>query len=214
MKQSALLIFCFFILTNCAKVENASNENAQTNANKIAAVSPTIKDDANKIVSVSPLVGNDKPLEPVEAKVKLNSNQKKYLNESLPLQVREVLEKAEKFQVLAEVYGENNNGDQGRQFEPNRIAVITDKKDKKEILESFYYDASAGPNPSACYIPHHGIRANYQGKTVEVEICFQCHLFSVNSSFGKFYGGLPYENVKSEELLNRLIQNQSVELKQ
>jgi hypothetical protein len=114
---------------------------------------------------VSPTVETSLPLKPVAPNVELNSRQKRYLNESLPPQIREVLEKAEKFEVLAEV----NNEPDGLNFEPNRIVTIADENDKKEILEAFYYDASCGQYPSACYIPHHGLRATYQGKTVKIE---------------------------------------------
>ncbi len=202
MRKIVILIFCCFITTNCSNVKTASNEIAQTNVNKSISLTPT-----NSLMTEAIL-----PLKPIVTEVKLNSKQKKNLNETLPPNVREVLENAEKFEVLAEV--NLDDAHDGMNFEPNRITFIRDEKDKKEILESFYSDASAGPNPSACYIPHHGIRGSYKGKSVEVEICYQCHLFSVKSSFGKFYGGLPYEKVKSEELLNRLIENQSVELKQ
>ena len=202
MQKIVVLIYCCIVLASCSKVETASNVTTQTDSSLTTSGIPTPTSTIEAVPALKPIV----------AKVKLNSKQRKNLNESLPPNVREILEKAEKFEVLAEV--DLDDAHDGLNFEPNRISFIRDEKDKKEILENFYYDASAGPNASACYIPHHGIRASYQGKTVEVEICFQCHLFSVNSSFGKFYGGLPYENVKSEELLNRLIQNQSVELKQ
>jgi hypothetical protein len=195
MRQCAILIFCGFVLIGCAEVKTASKENIQIISNKTASVSPTIE--------------VEKLLKPVTTKIKLNSKQQKYLNESLPPQVREVLEKADKFEILAEV----DNKPDGLDFNPNRIVKITDENTKKEILESFYYDASDGFYPSACYIPHHSIRASYKGKMVEIEICFQCHLFYVESSFGKFEGGIVRENQKSEAVFSRIIQNQSVEIK-
>lgn len=195
MRLFIILIFGSFLFVNCSKAKTASNENTQIISNKIASVSPTVEATL--------------PLKSVVANVKLNSEQKKNLNESLPPEVREILEKAEKFEVLAEV----DNEPDGLRFEPNRIAVITDEKDKKEILEAFYNDASGGNFPSACYIPHHSVRATYQKKMVEVEICFQCSLFVVKSPFGKFEGGMADGNQKSEELFNRIIQNQSVEIK-
>jgi hypothetical protein len=187
--------YVILILVSCAKVETSSTENTNANLTKPALISPTVEATAL--------------LKPVTTKVKLNSGQKKKLDESLPRKIREVLEKAEIFEVLAEV----DNEPDGLRFEPNRIAKITDENTKKEILESFYYDASGGLTPSACYIPHHKIRAVYQGKTVEIEICFQCKLFFVEGSLGKFEGGLVYENQKSEDVLNQVIQNQSVKLK-
>ncbi|HSK74200.1 MAG TPA: hypothetical protein VK892_21045 [Pyrinomonadaceae bacterium] len=177
-------------------MKTAANENLQSNWDEAITVSTAVQENTS--------------LKPVKPNVKLNSKQKKYLNESLPLKVREVLEKAEKFEIFAEVLGEN--GSDGMGFYPNRIAVITDENEKKEVLETFYLDASSRPYPSACYVPHHAIRATYQNKTVEIEICYQCKIFIVKGSFGDFSGGLPFENRKSEEVLNRIIQNKGVEL--
>lgn len=200
MRQFVILIFCSILLISCSSVETASNENKETNLNKTVLKTPT----------PSPTTKSTLLLKPINPKVKLNAEQTKYLNESLPRKVREILEKAEKIEILAEVLGENDYD--SREFSPNRIAIIIDEKDKKEVLETFYRDASAGLNASACYIPHHGIRATYQGRTVEIEICYQCHLFAVNSPFGEFNGGLPFESQKSEDVLNRIIKNQSVEI--
>jgi len=194
MKQIAILIFCL-ALANCAKVETAPTDANQNTPNKIVQVSPTIE----KEVLLKPITPN----------VKFNGEQQKNLNESLPKKVREILEKAEKFEILAEV----DNEPDGLSFDPNRIAVVSDENDKKEILEAFYFDASDGDYPSACYIPHHKIRATFEGKTVEVEICYQCHLFTVKSPFGKFDGGIKRENQKSEKILNKIIEAKSVELK-
>lgn len=199
MRQIIIVIFCGFLFTNCSKVETTSTENNFIDPTPTVFVLPT----------ASPSVETFVPLKAVVPKVNLSSEQKKNLEESLPLKVREILEKAEKFEILAEV----DNKPDGLRFEPNRIAAIKNEKEKGEILEAFYLDASAGLNPSACYIPHHGIRATYRDKTVEVEICYQCHLFSVKSPFGKFDGGLPFENQKSEDILKRIIKNQSVEIK-
>ena len=191
MKQLMILIFCVLFLASCSKVETATNI-VPINLEK----TPTIQENIL--------------LKPIEPKVKLNAKQQKYLNESLPPKVREILEKAETFEVLAEV----DNEPDGLNFEPNQIATITNEADKKEILEAFYYDASDGDYPSACYIPHHKIRAIYQKKTVEIEICFQCSIFIVESPFGKFDGGIVRENRKSEDIFNRIIQNQSIKINQ
>ncbi|HVE59591.1 MAG TPA: hypothetical protein VNB22_22465 [Pyrinomonadaceae bacterium] len=157
---------------------NGTSENTQTNS--------------NKTVSAQPIVEKEILLKPVAPNVRFNAKRQKYLNEALPPKVREILEKAEKFEILAEV----NNDPDGLDFEPNRVAVITDENEKKEVLETFYFDASEGDYPSACYIPHHKIRAVYQGKTVEIEICFECSKFYVESPFGKYDGGIIRENRK------------------
>jgi hypothetical protein len=201
MRQFIVLISSCFILLSCSKVETTSIENTQTTSNKIVTVSPTVQD--------------LKLLKPVIPNVKLNSKQKNYLNESIPPQVREILEKAESFDVLAEVRKEQfSEDDESFVFEPNRIAKITKESDKKEILEAFYSDAAREDALSACYYPYHKLRAIYREKTVEIEICFMCSKFIVESPLGKFYGIIVRENRKSEDVLKRIIKKQGVELKQ
>lgn len=196
MKRLMILI-CALFLSSCSKVETATNS-VPINLEKTPTVSPTVQENVS--------------LKPVTPKVALNSKQRKYLNESLPPKVREILEKAETFEILAEVKKENESD--SLSFYPNRIAFITDETEKKEILEAFYYDASDGYYPSACYIPHHKIRATYQGKNVEIEICFDCSRFNVESPLGNFEGGIVRENRKSEDIFKRIVENKSVELKQ
>ena len=199
MRQIVILVCCLAIM-NCAKVETVSIDNTETNSNKTAPVSPN--------------AAKDIALKPVIPTVKFNARQQKYLNGSLPAKVREILEKAESFEVLAEIRGQNESDGEGMTFDPNRIAKIIDENDKKVILEAFYFDASREDSPAVCYEPHHAIRAIYQGRTVEVEICFSCSCFIVKSEFGKFDGTIVRENRKSEELFDRIVANKSIEIKQ
>ena len=198
MKRLMILI-CALVLVSCSKVETATNI-VTVNLEKTPTVSPAVQENIS--------------LKPVAPKVKLNPKQQKYLNETLPPKVREILKKAESFEILAEVRKEGENDGEGRTFEPNRIAKITDEKSKKEILEAFYFDASREDAPATCYLPHHSIRANYQGKTVEVEICFSCSRFAVKSEFGEFYGTIVREDRKSENLFNQIVESKSIEYKQ
>jgi hypothetical protein len=199
MQRFLILIFCCFILANCSKVETTPIENTQTNPDKTASVSSTVE--------TIPL------LKPVTPNIKLNSKQRKYLNESLPPQVREILEKAEKFEVSAEVYDKDQDDNEWMIFEPNRMAQITTEKAKKEILEALYFDASRETYLAACYYPRHLIQAIYQGKKINVEVCYTCSLFIVEGDLGHFEGTITRENRKSEEILNKIIKNQSVDFK-
>jgi hypothetical protein len=193
------LIFGVFLLAGCLTGKTAPDENFRTNSDKIAAVSPTPE---NNIL-----------LKPVSPVVKLNAKQQKYLDESLPPETREILEKAERFEVLAEVRKEGEDDGEGMTLEPNRILKVVDGKDKKEVLEAFYFDASREDSPAVCYYPRHLIRAVHQGKTVEVEICFSCSRFIVKSELGKFDGTIVRENRKSEDFFSRIIERKGVELK-
>ncbi|MCU0239161.1 MAG: hypothetical protein MUC29_06945 [Pyrinomonadaceae bacterium] len=194
MKKVIFLILVFSIFTSCEKVENTID----INTNKVASV-PT-----NDAFSA---------LKPIKPSIKLNSKELKYLNESLPMKIREVLENADKFEVLAEIKTKSEFDGDGTTFEPNRVVKISDEMLKKKILESFYFDASKETSPSNCYEPHHGIIANYQGEKVEIEICFSCSRFEVKSSQGKFDGTIVREIGKLESLLDQLIKEKSMELK-
>lgn len=108
--------------------------------------------------------------------------------------------------------GENEYDGEGRTFEPNRIVKIAGENDKRKVLEAFYHDASEEDSPAVCYEPHHAIRSTYQGKTIEVEICFSYSKFYVTSPFGEFSGTIVRENRKSEDIFTQLVQNQSVEI--
>ncbi|HEX8396560.1 MAG TPA: hypothetical protein VF644_03995 [Pyrinomonadaceae bacterium] len=194
MLRFLILISICLTLVNCSKVETASEINTE-------APNPTLT--AQKSLETKRL------LKPISVDVKLSSKRKKYLNYSLPPQVREVLEKAEKFEILAEDLGQDGR-DEGMYFEPNRIARVSDENLKKEILEAFYSDAATDEPPAVCYIPHHSVRAEHQGKMVEIEICFECARFYVKSPFGEFKGTLVRENRQSEDVFTRVVKNQSV----
>ena len=199
MRRALILVLCL-LAAGCAKTGTASNDNARASVNKTPTVSSSVESVA--------------PLKPVKLDVKLNAKQQKYLDESLPLKIREILEKSEKFEVLAEVHKDGEDDGEWTTFEPNRILKVADEKDKKEILEAFYFDASREDSPAICYYPRHLIRAVYQGKWVEVEICFSCSRFIVRSESGKFDGTIVRENRKSEDLFNQIMVSKGAELNQ
>lgn len=193
MKRLMILI-CALALTSCSKVEMATNI-VPTTLEKTPMVSPTVQENVL--------------LKPVNPKVELNAKQQKDLDESLPPKVREILEKSEKFEILADTINKSESS-----VKPNRVAKITNETDKKEVLEAFYFDASKdGDGPSMlCFNPHHAIRATYQGKVVEIEICFGCFNFFVESELGRFSGKIT--DRKTETLFNQIIESKSIEYKQ
>lgn len=195
MKRLIILSFCAFLAVSCSKVETATNI-APINLEKTPTVSPSVQENVS--------------LKPVKPDVELNAKQRKELDKSLPPKVREILEKAESFEILADRLRKSDSSS----VKPNRIAKITNEADKKEVLEAFYFDASREGYSAACFLPHHAIRATYQGKTVEIEICFDCSKFIVESEVGRFYGTIAQEIGKSEDLLNQIIESKGIEIKQ
>ncbi len=131
----------------------------------------------------------------------LNKRQKRELDSTLPLKVRRVLDKAETLEVL----GLSSDDKAGIGWHPDVKVSLPVGSERAELLNSFFFDASAGPNPSACFIPRHGLKATYKGKTVEVIICYQCHLFVVEGDFGEFDGGVYTEGSAAHRLLEKIL---------
>ena len=148
--------------------------------------------------------------------VKLDSRQSKSLDKSLPPNVREILENAEEFEILAEM--EKKDGKlvypmtEGFNIKPNIKAEISEANVRKEILENFYHDVAKVSEPANCWQPHHILRAKRGDKTIEMEICFSCSRFEGKGSFGEFSGTTGRGDEKTENLFNRLIETYGVEL--
>ncbi|MBL8183027.1 MAG: hypothetical protein JNL64_15620 [Blastocatellia bacterium] len=191
-----LSIFCFLGAISCSPAETALELH---------------KDRDGRSVTVFPTPENVSALKPIVTKVNLTSKQRRNLDAALPPSVREILENAETFEVLMEDRG-RDVGNDGNTFEPNRVARLTLENDKRTLLEAFYKDASSDDGAASCYEPHHGFRATYQGKTVEIEICYDCAQFYVTGTFGKFEGTIKRDGRKSENIVNQIVQNYAVEI--
>ncbi len=147
----------------------------------------------------SPIQIDPKPVTP------LTSAQEKELDATLPPKIREVLERAEVLHVL----GLSSEDKAGIGWYPDVRAELRIGRERSELLKSFFFDASAGPNPSAsCFIPRHGLKATHKGKTVEVIICYQCHLFSVEGDFGEYHGGVYKDGAAAYALFENILLNE------
>ncbi|MEP7075525.1 MAG: hypothetical protein ABI878_06910 [Acidobacteriota bacterium] len=140
------------------------------------------------------------PIVPIKP---LTRNQQKDLDSTLPLKVRQILEKAE----YLEVQGLSSEDKVGIGWYPDVDVALPVGPRRAGLLKSFYFDASAGPNPSACFLPRHGLKATYNGKTVEVIICFQCHLFTVRGDLGEFDGGVYMGGSASHHLFEEILRD-------
>ena len=197
--RHTLLIIYFAGLLACTSVKTAT----------VDETGPPIDPTPSPINTQPPV--NTKDSKPANDAPQINNDPKKTLDETLPPKVREILNKSDNFSIVVEVEERGS-----WEFVPDRMAVITDERLKSEILNAFYTDASAGLVPSACYNPHHGIRAEYKGRRVEIDICYSCSVIVVRSPFGEYKGGLGYENGntrRSEEILNRITRENGVEIK-
>jgi hypothetical protein len=195
------LIFTFCLATACERVETAVDER-QTS---VVALSPT------PTPSSTPSTPSA-PLKPVVPQVKFGSKERAYLDESVPLEARRILEAAESFEVFAEINKDETSETDSRTFVPNRVAKIRTAQQKKDILEAFYFDAAHEDAPAVCYEPHHSLKATANGKTVEIEICYDCSRFEVKGLSTRFWGTIVRENRKSEDLLTRIIQESATDI--
>lgn len=191
--RETLLVIIIFIAFGCS--ERGAEIVVQKGSPNGQASSPTPEDER----IVIPVI----PTEP------LNLQNQKELNATLPLTVREILEKADTLEVL----GLSSEDKAGTGWYPDVKAKMSLGAERSELLKSFFFDASAGPNTSACFIPRHSLKASYRGKTVEVVICFQCHLFIVKGDVGKFNGGLYRDGSAAHHLFNDIIRTKGEPIK-
>lgn len=147
----------------------------------------------------------DVPEIPVKA---LSRKQRKELDSSLPPKVRQILEKAQSLEVL----GLSSEEKVGIGWHPDVSIGLPNSPERRHLLESFYFDASAGPNPSACFLPRHGLKASYDGKTVEIIICFQCHVFTVRGDLGEFDGGVYLKGSASHHFFEKILREDRLKL--
>jgi hypothetical protein len=195
------LIIIFCLITACERAQTAVDEGHSS----VVALSPTPTPSSAPVAPAA-------PLKPVVPQVKFLAKEKAYLDESLPLQARKILEAAESFEVFAEINKDETSETDSRTFVPNRVVRITTEKQKKEILEAFYFDAAHEDAPAVCYEPHHSLTATANGKTVEIEICYSCSRFEVKGLATRFWGTIVREDRKSEDLLTRIIQESATDI--
>ncbi len=194
MRRLHIAFFCL-LFVGCGKVGSVA-ELPAANSAVVPVISATVEEMF--------------PLSPVVPVVELNAKQLKYLNQSVSPPVREILEKSESFEVLAEFRESSEIDGDPLTFTPNRVLNVSSEKDKKSILEAFFHDASREDPPAVCFYPRHLIRATYGEKTVEIDICFSCSRFFVDGAYGKTEGTIVRTDRRSERILIELLKEKGV----
>lgn len=195
MKNTALIFLVLIALASCKSVE-----------------SPPISDSNLKIesnlIEVEQTLNREKPL------AALTKNQQKQLDERIPPNIREILDKADEINIYYNVNKETKSlrvlGGMENAV-PNAGAILSDASLKKHFLETFYYDASSNESGAMCFSPLHKITAKYNNKTVELDICYLCGNFRGNSSVGTFSGALAYVK-RSAPIMNEIIEKYGTDL--
>jgi hypothetical protein len=97
----------------------------------------------------------------------------------LPDSARRVLHKAHRFELLSldpDVEVKEGAKDVFHGYKVLGKTVVKRKGVRKEILVALFRGVAAGDTEGEpdCFNPRHGIRATYQGKTVDLVLCFEC----------------------------------------
>jgi hypothetical protein len=108
----------------------------------------------------------------------------------LPKEVRAVLDKADRFEVVS-LDPTRQKEKPKDDFHGWKVLGSTEVKDaeaRKKVVAALYEGiADSDGKVAACFNPRHGIRATHDGKTVELVICFEC--LSMQGFLGKERSG-------------------------
>jgi hypothetical protein len=194
MKIFSLLVLISTAFIGCKSVEsqqiNNSNLKTETNSSQIELI---------------PTVRNILP--------ELTKEQKQKLDERIPPKIREILDKAEEINIYYNLDEDTMNlRVLLHETVPNAAAKVSDPDLKQQFLATFYSDASSNSNGSLCFSPRHKVTARYKTKTVEMNICYQCHNFEGKSSSGAFGGGLNNQS-KSSAIVDAIIEKYGTKIK-
>ncbi|HVE56872.1 MAG TPA: hypothetical protein VNB22_08585 [Pyrinomonadaceae bacterium] len=144
----------------------------------------------------------------------LTEEQKQRLDKRIPPEVREVLDKSDEITIS---YNVDKDTMQLRvlmsETVPNTQANVSDPSLKKQFLDSFYSDASSNSNGASCFSPRHRVKAKYETKVVEIDICYECGRFRGKSPSGDFGGGLAYQSEKSSAIMDAIIEKYGTKIK-
>jgi len=142
----------------------------------------------------------------------LSTPEPSWPEEGLPERIREILEKADRIQIykieVCQNDGTTLTQKKKGKFQGCKIlrqANVTDAEQKEKLVTTIRSATESYLSlGAACFSPRHGIRAEHDGKRVELLICFECMNFQGASSLGSFAGGFsPAAEKVFEEFLNR-----------
>lgn len=100
--------------------------------------------------------------------------QDKQPTNKLPDDVVKVLEKAGELEVYSLDSAQQEKGNEGWHGVKVLGKTTVKGEDAAKVAASVKKGVEEGGRGARCFIPRHGIRATYDGKTVELVICFEC----------------------------------------
>ena len=126
----------------------------------------------------------------------LNEAEMKRLDERLPKDARDILESSKTLELVetTDTCGYGGYDPPIKKFkgcDVRRRTLITDSSIKRKLLNSVFSAAATSSSGNACWAGVHGLRAESEGKIVEMLICFECENFrgATSQSTRSFGGG-------------------------
>ncbi len=92
----------------------------------------------------------------------------------LPDKAKTVLDKAETIEVYSLDPGDNNDPKGFHGWKVLGKTAVKDAAKRTELLGALEQGLAESQGGAKCFIPRHGVRATYDGQTVDLVICFEC----------------------------------------
>jgi hypothetical protein len=93
---------------------------------------------------------------------------------SLPAKARTILEKAEQLELYSLDPVQAKKDDSFRGWKVLGKTTVKGDAARKQIVNPLLEGIAKSDGGARCFIPRHGIRATFDGKTVDLVICFEC----------------------------------------
>ena len=84
-----------------------------------------------------------------------------------------------------------------------------DTVEHQKELKGAFVRGMAGAKPANCFDPRHALRAELEGKTVDIAVSFECGKFIVYSGEAQSEGGVRAENLEAP--FNQILRNAGIE---
>ncbi len=149
----------------------------------------------------------------IDQSKELTTEQKQLLDKRIPPEIREILDKVQEITISYNVDKDTTQLNVlMSEVVPNAEANVSNSNVKQEFLEKFYADVSSNGNGNACFNPRQRLKAEYQNKFVEIDICYECGWFRGKSSSGEFRGALGPQ-IKSSVFMDAIIKKYGTKIK-
>jgi hypothetical protein len=125
----------------------------------------------------------------------LTKEQKKKLDSILPTTARKILENSKEFEI--------QGGSGSSFFTPIKQIKISDRILMNRLSNAVYIDVVNSSGMAGCFKPRHNLRAEYEGKSLNLVICYECSYLKGYVSGKEFISGM--DEKLSKELFDEIL---------